>query len=58
MSTSNRKVITRDLCKKCFISLEKPTRKEIKLIVMTESNEVCENCGHIGPVVDGIAEED
>ena len=46
------------LCKKCFLALVKPTKKEIKRIVLTEYNDTCENCGRIGIVVDGIAEED
>ena len=58
MSKNNWSEMNHDLCKNCFIKLVKPTKKEIKRIVLTEYRCTCENCGRIGPVVDGIADED
>ena len=58
MGKNNWSAMSQDLCKNCFIKLVKPTKKEIKRIVLTESKSTCENCGRIGPVVDGIADED
>ena len=34
-----------DLCKKCYIKLNKPTKNEIKKLVMSEEKYQC-NCCH------------
>lgn len=41
-----------DLCKKCFIRLRKPNKKDIKKIVLSEEYRECEHCGRITEVVD------
>lgn len=46
------------LCRKCYIKLMKPTKREIKGIVLTEYDGVCENCGRNGPVVEYIEDGD
>lgn len=58
MGKNNWDLMSSDLCKNCFIKLLKPTKKEIKRIVLTDGVCTCEHCGRIGQVVDGIAEED
>lgn len=48
---------SRCLCRKCFIRLYKPSRKEIKNIVMSFDKETCEYCGRMDFVVDDIVED-
>lgn len=33
-----------DLCRKCYIRIYKPTKKEIKKMIMSEDQYVCDCC--------------
>ena len=44
--------IYESLCKKCYIRIMKPTKKEIKKIVMSEEEYQCDCCGKTGPIVE------
>jgi hypothetical protein len=41
---SQQEIMT-DLCKKCYIKINKPTKNEIKKLVMSEEKYQC-NCCH------------
>lgn len=41
-----------NMCKKCYIKLNKPTKKEISKIVLTEYKEECSCCHRTDYVVD------
>ena len=43
-----------NLCKKCYIRIMKPTKKEIKKIVMSEDNYQCDCCHKTGPIVEYV----
>ena len=43
-----------DLCKKCFIKIMKPSKKEVAKIVLTEYKEQCSCCGREDYVVDFV----
>lgn len=45
------------LCEKCYIKLVKPSKREIKRMVMTEYDELCDNCGKFKQIVDYIEED-
>lgn len=47
-----------DLCRKCFIKLMRPSKKEIKHIILTDYTTTCEHCGRKGPIVDYVGDED
>lgn len=47
-----------DLCKKCFIKIMNPSKKEVKSIVMTDYDTECACCGRYGPVVDYVDKKD
>ena len=44
--------IFESLCKKCYIRIMKPTKKEIKKIVMSEEEYQCDCCHKTGPIVE------
>lgn len=44
------------LCRKCFIKICKPTKNEIKHIILTEYKDKCEKCGRTDYIVDYIEE--
>lgn len=46
------------LCKKCYVRRMKPSKRDIKHLVMSEENERCECCGRIGQVVEYIEDGD
>ena len=46
------------LCKKCFVKLCKPSKKDIKKIVLTEYDEECDNCHRVGPCVEYLEDGD
>lgn len=41
-----------NLCKKCYIRIMKPTKKEIKKLVMSEEEYQCDCCKKTGPIVE------
>ena len=43
-----------NLCRKCFIKINKPTKKEVSKIVMTKYKEECDCCRRKEPVVDYV----
>lgn len=43
-----------NLCKKCYIRIMKPTKKEIKKIVMSEEEYECEACHKTGCIVEYV----
>lgn len=48
----------RCLCKKCFIKLNKPSKKEIKRIVLSYNKEQCEYCKRMDFIVEYIEDGD
>lgn len=54
MNENNWESMYENLCKRCFIKLAKPTKKEIKQIVLTEYDERCACCGKFTQVVDYV----
>lgn len=46
------------LCKKCYVKIMKPSKRDIKRIIMSEENEKCECCGRIGPFVEYVEDGD
>lgn len=42
------------LCKKCWIQKCKPTKKDIKKIVMSEYTDICSCCGRKALIVDYV----
>jgi len=40
-----------EFCKKCFIRMNKSSEEEIKRIVLSNYNDLCEGCGSIKPIV-------
>lgn len=53
---SNQEYNYEKLCRKCYVKLLKPTKKEISKIVMTEYDDKCDNCGRVCKLVDYIEE--
>ena len=47
-----------NICKKCFIKMHKPTKKEIKSIVFTEYKDQCDACGRTDFLVDYLEDYD
>ena len=43
-----------NLCKKCYIRIMKPTKKEIKKMVMSDENYTCDCCGKYDCIVEYI----
>ena len=43
-----------NLCKKCYIKLERPSQKDIKHIVLSEEQAKCENCGRNSFVIEYV----
>ena len=43
-----------DLCKRCFIKNVKPSKKEIKKMVMSDEKYVCSCCGKKGYIVEYV----
>ena len=46
-----------DLCKACYIHVMKPSKKEIKKIVMTPYETECERCHKTKQVVDYVEDD-
>lgn len=42
------------LCKKCYIKVMKPTKKEIKKMVMSEEEYPCDCCHKTGEIVEYV----
>lgn len=47
-----------NLCKKCYIKLCKPSKYEIKKMVMSEEPEKCDHCGRCTNIVEYIEDYD
>jgi hypothetical protein len=45
-----------NLCKKCYIKVMRPTKKEIKKIVMSEEEYTCDCCHKICSIVEYVEE--
>lgn len=45
-----------DLCKKCYIKTQKPTKNEIKKLVMSEEKYQCNCCGKTEFIVEYVEE--
>ena len=45
-----------NLCKKCYIRIMKPTKKEIKKIVLSDEEYQCDCCHKTGPIVEYVEE--
>ena len=43
-----------NVCKKCFIKIHKPSKKDIEKIVLGEEKCKCEKCGRTDFVVDYV----
>ena len=43
-----------NLCKRCYIRIMKPTKKEIKKMVMSEEEYQCECCHKTGSIVEYV----
>ena len=41
-----------NLCKKCYIRIIKPSKKEIKKMVMSEDQYVCDCCKKLSQIVE------
>lgn len=46
--------IYENLCKKCYIRIMKPTKKEIKKMVMSEYECQCDCCNKTGLIVEYV----
>lgn len=46
-----------DLCKACYIRIMKPSKKEIKKIVMTSYEAECYCCHKTKPIVDFVEDD-
>lgn len=55
---SQQDYFEQNLCRKCFIKLCKPSKNEIKRIVMTEYKDKCDKCGRVSELVDYIEDGD
>lgn len=49
--------LNQQLCKKCYIKCCKPSKNEIKHMVMTEYADRCDKCGRINILVEYIEED-
>ena len=45
-----------DLCKKCYIKINKPTKNEIKKLIMSEEKYKCDCCGKTEFIVEDTGE--
>ena len=43
-----------NLCRNCYIKINKPSKKDIKKIVMSEYKEHCDKCGKVSEIVEYI----
>lgn len=50
--------LNKQLCRKCYIKLCRPSKNEIKSIVMTEYQDKCDQCGRISALVDYVEDQD
>ena len=57
MKTEQERYKEMALCKKCYVKLVNPSKREIKNMVMTEYDDICDNCGKFKHLVDYIEEE-
>ena len=46
--------IYENLCKTCYIKINKPSKKDIKKMVMSEYKERCDKCGKVSEIVEYI----
>ena len=46
-----------NLCRKCFIKEVKPSKKEIKTIIMSDYKEKCDCCGRVTQIVESVEED-
>ena len=51
------KEVYEDLCRTCYIRICKPSKGEIKRMVMTPYDTKCSCCGKVEPIVDYIEEK-
>lgn len=47
-----------EFCRKCFIEIWRPDAYDIRNIVMSEDNDMCECCMDWGPYVDHIGTDE
>ena len=47
-----------NLCKQCYVSLKKPSKKEVKKVVLTTYKDQCENCHKVDRLVEYTWEKD
>lgn len=52
----SQKEIYSDLCKKCFIKINKPTKNEIKKMIMSEEKYECNCCHKTDYIVEYVGE--
>ena len=50
---SQQEIMT-DLCKKCYIKINKPTKNEIKKLVMSEEKYQCNCCRKMESIVEYV----
>lgn len=55
---SQQDYLNQQLCRKCFIKLCKPSKADIKRMVMTEYTDKCDKCGRVSQLVDYIEDGD
>ena len=47
-----------NLCKKCWVQLKKPSKRNMKKMGLTSYKDECENCGSLNRLVDYIGNDD
>jgi hypothetical protein len=46
--------IYENLCRNCYIKIQKPSKKDIKKMVMSEYKDRCDKCGKVSEIVEYI----
>lgn len=52
--TMSKQEIYDNLCKRCFIKVMKPSKKDIKAIVLSDYNIKCDCCGRVSQIVEYV----
>lgn len=55
---SQKDYLNQQLCRKCYIKFCKPSKADIKRMVMTEYTDKCDKCGRMSQLVDYIEDGD
>ena len=55
---SQQDYLNQQLCRKCYIKFCKPSKADIKRMVMTEYTGKCDKCGRVSQLVDYIEDGD